>query len=108
MGEAAAVKRAEEPTKVVKYTSLFDQIDETFNTLARRAYEIFDWNGRVFGRDLEDWFQAEREILHPVALNITDDHRTARIHERGKERKDGLCRESLGPNPESRELTGGN
>ena len=46
MGEAAAVKRAEEPTKVVKYTSLFDQIDETFNTLARRAYEIFDWNGK--------------------------------------------------------------
>ena len=28
MGEAAAVKRAEDPTKVVKYTSLFDQIDE--------------------------------------------------------------------------------
>ena len=55
MGEAAAVKRAEEPTKVVKYTSLFDQMmDETFNTLARRAYEIFDGNGRVFGRDLED------------------------------------------------------
>ena len=72
MGEAAAVKRAEEPTKVVKYTSLFDQIDETFNALARRAYEIFDGNGRVFGRDLEDWFQAEREILHPVALNITE------------------------------------
>ena len=72
MGEAAAVKRAEEPTKVVKYTSLFDQIDETFNALARRAYEIFDGNGRVFGRDLEDWFQAEHELLHPVALNITE------------------------------------
>ena len=72
MGEAAAVKRAEEPTKVVKYTSLFDQIDETFNALARRAYEIFDGNGRAFGRDLEDWFQAEHELLHPVALNITE------------------------------------
>jgi HSP20 family protein len=72
MGEAAAVKRVEEPTKVVKFTSLFDQMEGTFNALARRAYEIFDGNGRVFGRDLDNWFQAERELLHPVALNITE------------------------------------
>jgi HSP20 family molecular chaperone IbpA len=63
---------AEELTKVVKYTSLFDQMDKTFSALARRAYEIFERNGRVFGRDLENWFQAERELLHPVALNITE------------------------------------
>jgi len=72
MGETTAVKRAEEPTKVVKFASLFDQMDETFNALARRAYEIFDGNGRAFGRDLDNWFQAERELLHPVALNITE------------------------------------
>jgi HSP20 family protein len=72
MGETVAVKRAEEPVKVVKSTSLFDQMDETFNALARRAYEIFDGNGRVFGRDLDNWLQAERELLHPVALNITE------------------------------------
>jgi HSP20 family protein len=72
MGEATAVKRAEEPTKVIKYTSLFDQMDETFNALARRAYEIFDGNGRAFGRDLDNWFQAERELLHPVLLSITE------------------------------------
>ena len=70
MGETAAVKRAEEPVKVVKYGSIFDQIDETFKALARRAYEIFDNNGRIFGRDLDNWLQAERELLHPVALNI--------------------------------------
>ena len=72
MGETAAVKRAEEPAKVVKLTSLFDQMDETFNALTRRAYEIFDGNGRVLGRDLDNWLQAEREFLHPVALNITE------------------------------------
>ena len=72
MAESAAVKRAEEPTKVVKYTSLFDQMDETFNALARRAYEIFDGNGRVFGRDLDNWLQAERELLHPVHLNVAE------------------------------------
>lgn len=79
MGEATAVKRAEEPTRVVKYTSLFDQIDETLNALARRAYEIFDGNGRVFGRDLDNWFQAERELLHPVSLNITETDEAFRV-----------------------------
>jgi HSP20 family protein len=72
MGETTAVRRAEEPTRVSKETSLFDRIDETFNALARRAYEIFDGNGRVFGRDVENWFQAERELLHPMAVNITE------------------------------------
>lgn len=121
----------------MKYTSLFDQMDETFNALARRAYEIFDGNGRVFGRELDNWFQAERELLHPVSLNITetdeafrvkaevpgftekrarsrcgtgpcDDHGTARILERRKEREDGLCRELLGPDPENLEFAVGN
>ena len=72
MAEVMAVKRAEEPTKLVKFGSLFDQIEDTFNTLTRRAYEIFDANGRVFGRDLENWLQAERELFHPVALNLVE------------------------------------
>jgi HSP20 family protein len=72
MGEATAMKRVEEPTKQTKHSSLFDQIEDTFNTLTRRAYEIFESNGRTFGRDLEDWLRAERELLHPVAVNITE------------------------------------
>jgi hypothetical protein len=48
------VKRAEEPAKIIKFTSLSDQMDETFNALARRAYEIFDVNGRVLGRELDN------------------------------------------------------
>jgi HSP20 family protein len=72
MGEATAVKKIEEPTKTIKFESLFNQIDETLNSLARRAYEIFDGNGRTFGRELDHWFQAERELLHPIALNIVE------------------------------------
>jgi HSP20 family protein len=72
MGEATAIKRAEEPIKPSKYASLFDQMEGTFNALTRRAYEIFESNGRAFGRDLENWFQAERELLHPVPMNITE------------------------------------
>ena len=72
MAETAAVRRAEEAIRPIKYASLFDQMENTFNTIARRAYEIFEGNGRAFGRDLEDWFQAERELLHPVPVNITE------------------------------------
>lgn len=72
MGEATAMKRVEEPTKVVKHETLFDEMEKMFNALACRAYEIFDGNGRTFGRDLDNWLQAERELLHPVALNINE------------------------------------
>ena len=72
MGETTAVKRVEEPTRPIQYVSLFDQMEDTFRDLTRRAYEIFEGNGRAFGRDLEDWFRAERELLHPVPVNVTE------------------------------------
>ncbi len=72
MGEATVMKRVEEPTRPIKYVPLFDQMENTFNALARRAYEIFESNGRAFGRELENWFQAEKELLHPVPVNITE------------------------------------
>ena len=72
MGEATAMKRVEEPTRPIKYVPLFDQMEDTFNALARRAYEIFEGNGGTFGRELENWFQAEKELLHPVPVNITE------------------------------------
>ena len=62
MGEATAIKRVEEPV-VVKQESPFEQVEKTIDALARRAYEIFDGNGRIFGRDLDNWLQAERELL---------------------------------------------
>lgn len=72
MAETAAVRRAEEPMKPIKYGSVFDQFQDTFNALSRRAYQIFEGNGRAFGRDWEDWFQAERELLHPVHVSVEE------------------------------------
>jgi HSP20 family molecular chaperone IbpA len=72
MAETAAVRRAEEPAKLIKYGSVLEQIQDIFNALSRRAYEIFEGNGRTFGRDLEHWFQAERELLHPVHVSIEE------------------------------------
>jgi HSP20 family protein len=72
MGEATAVRRAEEPMRAIKNVRLFDQMESTFDAIARRAYELFESNGRTFGRDLENWFRAEKELLHPVSVNITE------------------------------------
>jgi HSP20 family protein len=72
MGEATAVKRVEEPDRPIQNTSLIDQIEDTFNALARRAYDIFEHNGRAFGHDLENWLRAERELLHAVPVNVTE------------------------------------
>lgn len=72
MGEATAMKKVEQTNKPVKFDTLMEQIETTFEALARRAYEIFDGNGREMGHDLDNWFQAERKILHPVNVNITE------------------------------------
>jgi HSP20 family protein len=72
MGEATAMKKVEETKKPLKFSTLMEQMEATFSALARRAYEIFDGNGRPMGRDLDHWFQAEREMLHPVNVKITE------------------------------------
>lgn len=75
MAEAAtAVQTAKEPTSIkpVRPENMFERANEMFNTIARRAYEIFDTNGHPFGRDLEHWFQAEKELLHPVHMDVSE------------------------------------
>jgi HSP20 family protein len=43
-----------------------------YDSVARRAFEIFEENGSIFGRDWDDWFQAESEQLHPVHTDVVD------------------------------------
>jgi HSP20 family protein len=60
--------------------NLVDRIQELFDLVSRRAYEIFDSNGRAIGRDLADWFQAEAELLHPVRLDLSESEDTFTVH----------------------------
>jgi HSP20 family molecular chaperone IbpA len=48
-------------------------------SIAKRAYEIFDHDGRVFGRDLEHWLRAESELFHPLHFVIKESDRTLTI-----------------------------
>ena len=61
-------------------SNLDDRIEEVSNSIARRAFEIFDGRGRADGHALDDWLRAESELLHPVHLAIaeSDDELTVR------------------------------
>ena len=49
---------------------IFSRMQQLSDSIARRAYEIFESKGRIFGRDLEDWVQAESELLQPVPIEM--------------------------------------
>ncbi len=89
------------PVKRTDTESIFDQMQHTYDSIARRAFEIFDGNGRWFGHDLADWLQAESEILHPVHLQImdSDDSLTVRAE------VPGFTTKELEINIEPRQLT---
>ena len=40
------------------------------DAIAHRAFELFEAHGYERGRDLEDWFRAESELVHPVKVEI--------------------------------------
>jgi HSP20 family protein len=68
------------PVKQFATGDLFDRIQQTYDSTARRAFEIFENNGRWLGHDMEDWFRAETELLQRVLLEMTesDDSLTVR------------------------------
>jgi HSP20 family protein len=75
MGVATAVlqkTKTSVPVKTIAPESLRDQMQNVFDAVSRRAYEIFESNGRSFGRDIEDWFQAENELFEPLHTDITE------------------------------------
>jgi HSP20 family protein len=46
-----------------KPSSILEQMKEIQDRIMRRAYEIFEHNGSMPGRDHENWTQAERELV---------------------------------------------
>jgi hypothetical protein len=46
--------------------------------VARRAYELFQADGSEPGHELEHWLDAERELSHTLAGEVTDQARAPR------------------------------
>jgi HSP20 family protein len=70
--ETSKQPTAPAPLKVVPPGDLLKRAEQLYDNIARRAFEIFEGNGRLFGRDLDNWFKAESELLHPVHIDITE------------------------------------
>lgn len=62
----------QQPVKRSSPADLFEHVQQLYDSIARRAFDIFESNGRTFGHDLEDWFRAESELLHPVHVNVAE------------------------------------
>jgi HSP20 family protein len=56
----------------VEAEKMFDRLAEISRETARKAYDFFLVRGGQFGREIDDWFKAEREILRFVPVEITE------------------------------------
>lgn len=72
--------KASVPVKQTGLTNIFERIEELHNSIARRAFEIFEGKGRWPGREMDDWLRAESEFIHPMHLEIaeSDNHLNVR------------------------------
>ena len=48
------------------------RMQETYDKIAQRAFDIFSENGKWIGHELDNWLHAESEFLHPLHLEITE------------------------------------
>lgn len=64
--------------RMVEPQTLLERMDRIHNEIARRAFDLFERDG-VFGRDLENWFNAEEQLIHPVHVNITETDSSLRV-----------------------------
>src|SRR5207249_8842202 len=55
-----------------KTSSILDAMQDMQKRIMRRAYEIFENNGSVFGRELDNWLQAEQELLWIPAIELRE------------------------------------
>lgn len=67
-----AMAEKKETSPAIHVGSPNNDVREMFDSLARRAFSIFESNGRGFGNELADWFRAEQELFHPAHLEITE------------------------------------
>jgi HSP20 family molecular chaperone IbpA len=48
--------------------------------IARRAHELFEARGQEHGHDLDDWLQAESELLCPVSVAMSQSNDCVKLH----------------------------
>jgi HSP20 family protein len=60
------------PVRSGNAESLTERIERINDAISRRAYELFERDGRVNGNDVRHWLEAESEFLHPVYAHLEE------------------------------------
>lgn len=63
----------------VEAEKMFDRMAEMTRQVAQRAFEFFTQRGGELGRELDDWFKAETELLRQVPVEMTEDDRNVTV-----------------------------
>ena len=58
--------------KLVTPNILLNRKNEIQSKIARRAYELFESRGFVHGHDIDDWIEAELELLRPYRHDLKE------------------------------------
>ena len=86
MKESTAIQKKDgapmQPTKTpeggamspafVEVERMFERFAEITKETAQKAFEFFRERGGELGREVEDWFKAESEVLRPVPIEMTE------------------------------------
>ena len=60
------------PVKASKIEGSLERMEHLYDAISRRAFELFEKEGRVDGHHLRHWLEAERELLHPVHMKLEE------------------------------------
>lgn len=80
--ETTNLQTGETYKQVVPVTSaedLFERFEKITQAIADRAHDYFLDRGGEFGRDIDDWFKAENELLRPAPIEMTETEDTIRV-----------------------------
>ena len=58
--------------RFVEPQAAYNRMNELYDAIARRAFELFEHDGGIFGRELDHWYRAEAEFLHPAHVQIRE------------------------------------
>ena len=64
--------KLEEALQPITPAEFNGRVEEMFASIARRAYEFFESRGQEHGKDLEDWFHAEREHFEAIRIDLAE------------------------------------
>src|SRR5438445_4717066 len=66
--------------RFVEPQAIYNRMSELYDEISRRAFELFEGDGRILGRDLDHWFKAEAELLHPAHVQIKESGDAIVVH----------------------------